>query len=128
MTDFAADTDRKFKALSATRDQLRFKLVVDIGSTGAPTVQYKDDPKITITRAGVGDYDLTFPKCVSASIVLAELYNNSAPATMVVTAKDAGAGTASIQFYDAATPGAVELASGADITLYIDCETRSRDS
>jgi hypothetical protein len=93
---------------------------VDIGTTGAPTIATDESsPEIGITRAGAGDYDLTFrpsPYGLAPIVVI-----KSAALTVVsyvVTAFDATAGTASIQLLDDAGTGA-EAASGDDLYIVI---------
>lgn len=126
MTTVAADVFQKYGVNAATRDVLVLKLTATIGASGAVTsTDYVDDPALTITKGATGVYSFTLPKCVDVS-VLVELVSTSAPKIPVVSAKAATSGTASVTFYDAATPSAAYPASGDVVTFYFVCETRSR--
>jgi len=98
---------------------------VDIGATGAPTIDATkcDDPGITITRASAGLYDLVFPKCVDVRI---DIEVTSATPTVfgaVLLAKSATAGTAQFRTYNGAG-AATNPANGDDLNIVfiMDCE------
>jgi hypothetical protein len=67
---------------------------IAIGSVGAPTVS--GDPGVTLTRTGPGTYSVVFPACLAASLV-PTIGKSSTLASARLTAKDATAGTATLE-------------------------------
>jgi len=88
----------------------------DIGSTGAVTLDGDSDSGVTITRAGAGDYDLTFPlggvmrppkiQCVSSNIDC-----------VAIRAFSASDGTMSIQCYSDGGATAADPADGSVLSF-----------
>jgi len=124
MANAAGDMDKK-PAYNGRGMRLLACCHVDIGATGAPTVDATkcDDPGITITRASAGIYDLVYPKCVDVRINIEAMSPLGTVLGAVLLAKSATAGTAQFRtFNDAGT--ATDPASGDDlnIVLVMDCE------
>lgn len=88
--------------------------LADIGATGAPTLDTNSDPGVTITRAGAGDYDLTFPigGVVRPPKIVAVSDNID---VVQVRAFDAAAGTCSIQCYSDGGSTAADPSSGSEL-------------
>lgn len=87
--------------------------VVDVGAVGAPTVNSaQSDAGFTWTRTGAGVYNITFPGC-PRGIIDPKIIRSAAPTvfTCHVTARDMGAGTATIRYNNAAG-AATDPASG----------------
>lgn len=103
--------------------QAQAKLVVGSSGAVAATSTY-DHPDITITLSTTGVYTLTYPYSVDATIQVAEIKSAAGTITeAIVTAKDANAGTATIQLSKAGT--AAEPASGDTVTLHFLLRTES---
>lgn len=104
---------------SAKNAALLMRAKVDIGATGAPTLDAtKSTPGISITRADTGDYDIVFPGCHFAFVQIGIVSPLATVIAAVVTAKDSAAGTASLLTVDAAG-AAADPASGDDLEIVI---------
>jgi len=124
MANAAGDMDKK-PAFSGRGSRVNACCHVDIGATGAPTIDplKSDDSGFAITRASAGLYDLVFPKCVDVRI---DVEVTSATPTVfgaVLLAKSATAGTAQFRTYNGAG-AATDPASGNDLNIVfiMDCE------
>ena len=124
MANAAGDMDKK-PAYNGRGMRLLACCHIDIGATGAPTVDATkcDDPGITITRASAGLYNLVYPKCVDVRIDIEVMSVTPTVFGAVFLAKSATAGTAQFRTFNAAG-AATDPASGDDlnITLIMDCE------
>jgi hypothetical protein len=110
------------------RETVRFKAVVAIGSTGAPTQGATvngdpgyDDPAITVTRTSQGLYALTYPKGRRAFIRIGLYSPLLTVVGSVVTALSASAGTASFTTLAGSNAAAVTDPASGDV-LYLDIE------
>jgi hypothetical protein len=102
--------------------QCEAKLVVGTSGAVGATSTY-DHPDITVTLSTTGVYTLTYPPSVDATLQF-ELYSPLGTITeAIVTAKDANAGTATIQLSKAGT--AAEPASGDVVTMHFLLKTES---
>lgn len=94
MTEFAADIAQTYDCKSGVRDRIILMGSLTLGSSGAVASQSVDDPQISVTKeAAAGTYTMTFPKALRGFLrvwVMGSATLNGA----VVTAFDAGAGTA----------------------------------
>jgi hypothetical protein len=102
LADHAA---RPVRALGKEKRILRNS--VAIGATGAPTIS--GDPGVSITRSSPGVYALVFPACPAATIIPV-VAKSSTLAGVRLTAKDASAGTATLE---------TVAAAGTDVTIAI---------
>lgn len=110
--------------MSAISDMCWFWITVSIGATGAPTINStlsKDNAfKFTITRTGVGTYDVTHPKgkrsfvdwCITSSALTVDSF--------VTTARNANAGTFTMKAAKAGV--ATEMANGDILEIMIAVE------
>lgn len=93
----------KWMAYACKRDTVASKAIVDIGATGAPTVNSGSDPDWTVTRASAGVYNITFPPTPAQNICGSELCawislsSAVTVTTATVTAVNYTAGTATIR-------------------------------
>jgi hypothetical protein len=119
-SDVAAYVDK-----AASRDVVTFMGQWAIGATGAVGASVTDDPRITLTRSGVGAYDLTFPAGYSAFIDFELQAVDATPTAMsfVLTAKSPTAGTAS--FIAGNTTAAIEIESGSVLTVCMRVASRA---
>lgn len=124
MTAFASDLAQAYVQRAATRDTVDFWMSVAIGATGAVGATTVDDPGFTITRTGVGTYNLAYPAGQRAffDFMLQGADATPTAASFNVTALSPTAGTATI----VATNGtaAAEIESGS--TLHIKLTVASR--
>jgi len=87
---------------------VEFQAIVNIGSTGAPTIAYKDAPCIAVSRTGTGAYTLAFPKgkygivkatlispagTVRSAYILTTTTSGSAGAATIITVNASGVAT-----------------------------------
>jgi len=116
-----------YRGFFGTPDTFRLKAIVDIGSTGAPTVTYSHGTW-TVTRTGTGTYTGTMPIAGAQSTSMATLNGRvtlSAAKTVgnvIMTAVSHTAGT--FGFTTAISAGtAADPASGDQLELTLECGT-----
>lgn len=108
---------------AAHRDRYEFFLDVTFGTTSVAS-SVADDPAITITRTGAGVYNLTFPAGPGRFLLDASIFSAALTVTtVVITALNVGAGTATIKTL-AAAGTAADPANGDQVFLMLDMETR----
>lgn len=124
MTAFAADC-RTFVAKAATRESVDFYSQWAIGATGAVGAQVTDDVGITLTRTGVGTYNLTYPAGKAVFIDFQLLMADATPtaASFGTTAESPGAGTAT--FVALNGTAAAEIENGSTLKLKITVYARA---
>jgi hypothetical protein len=110
---------------AATRDLIEYRLKVAIGATGAVGTTTVDDPGVTITRTGVGTYNLTYPAGQDVFIDFQLLAADATPtaASFVTTAESPTAGTAT--FVAINGTAAAEIESGSTLKLCIKVTSRA---
>ncbi len=127
MTTVAGDVPA-WPVKAATRDKVVFWVTFAVGATGAVGTTTVDDPQITITRTGVGTYNLTYPAVPTGGRVLIGewelLAADATPtaASFILTAKSVTAGTAT--FVAVNGTAAAEIESGSTLSFKITCQGR----
>ncbi len=124
MTANAADAI-SYPQKAATRDTVEFWITVAIGATGAVGTTTVDDPQFTITRTGVGTYNLTFPAGQRAffDFMLQAADATPTAASFVLTALSATAGTATIVAINGTA--AAEIESGSTLSIKLTVASRA---
>lgn len=121
----AAADSVSYPRKAATRDLIDYFMTVAIGATGAVGTTTVDDPQITITRTGVGTYNITYPAGQSVFLDFQLLAADATPtaASFVTTAEAPTSGTATIVAINGTA--AAEIESGSTLKIRIQVASRA---
>lgn len=123
MAAHANQSDSSPQRRAGTVNTVSYHAIVAIGGTGAPTVSKSPDAAFTVTRTDTGIYALTYPKGKNVWITHGIYSPLLTVVGLVVTARDATAGTATIKTLAGTNAAAAtDPASGDSLQLVIDVE------
>lgn len=113
-----------YAAKAATRDLYEYRLKFAVGATGAVGTTVVDDPQVTVTRTGVGTYNITYPAGQDVFIDFQLLAADVSPtaASFMTTAESPTAGTAT--FVAVNGTAVAEIESGSTLKLTIKVSSR----
>jgi hypothetical protein len=114
----------RYPASTGKQSTVRRKARVDIGASGAATVNANSDPGFTCVKNTTGVYDVTFPKCPAAGNPTIRAYVQLSAASTVSQANfiavDFQAGTGQFKSALNTAGTGVEPASGDIIVIELD--------
>lgn len=126
MPNAAADI-QGFRIEDASREIVTFRMLVQIGATGAVGTIVKNNPGLSITRNNTGDYDVVHPPCVRAWYTIKLLTADASPTVDNAQVDNASvaptAGTFS--FYTCLSGTAANPESGSAIEIVIEAEKQA---
>lgn len=124
MAQYAADVS-DYPLLSGKRDRIVLSADQTIGAAGAVGAIVKDDPGITVAKAGgTGTYDITFPAAPAGRLIASLTSAAGTVSQYSIAAFSATAGTAQV-ITRAPAGTATNPASGDVLSLVLVLDSRS---
>ncbi len=111
---------------TGTREPKQFEIAYTIGATGAlTTLLTQTDTAITLTRTGVGTYNLTFPLTPGLAKIAAYVFSPAPTvSSAILTALNDVAGTATLRTIGFGAATAVELAVSDRLHVVVEADSR----